>query len=151
MRQCTEDITAVLITLAELLALPTKVPYTSIERKVVTIQAAQGTELMSNAVLSCYISNALYEYCDICCIDVFPFLIVVDCGTLNATTNGQVSYTAGTTYQQTATYSCDTGYNLVGDSIRTCQADGTWFGSAPTCQSMLLLSTPECMYKEPRS
>ena len=43
MRQCTEDITAVLITLAELLALPTKVPYTSIERKVVTIQAAQGT------------------------------------------------------------------------------------------------------------
>ena len=33
--------------------------------------------------------------------------------------NGQVNHTAGTTMGQTATYSCNTGYNLVGDSTRT--------------------------------
>ena len=32
----------------------------------------------------------------------------------------------------------NTGYNLVGDSTRTCQAIGQWSGSVPTCQSMLL-------------
>ena len=60
---------------------------------------------------------------------------VVDCTTLNATINGQVSHLNGTTFRQTATYSCNTGYNLVGDSTRMCQADGMWSGSEPTCIS----------------
>ena len=64
---------------------------------------------------------------------------VVDCSTLNAPANGQVSHTAGTTFGQMATYSCDVGYNLVGDSNHTCRATGVWSGCAPTCQGMLLL------------
>ena len=64
---------------------------------------------------------------------------VVDCGTLNDPTNGQVSHTGGTTFGQTATYSCNTGYNLVGDNTHTCQATGEWSGSVPTCEGMLLL------------
>ena len=75
-----------------------------------------------------------------CVTDVFLFLTVVDCGALNASANGQVSHTNGTTFGQIATYSCDTGYNLVGNSTRTCQADGVWSGSEPTCQGVLLLS-----------
>ena len=61
---------------------------------------------------------------------------MVDCNTLTNPANGQVS-TTGTTFGETATYSCNTGYNLVGDSTRTCQATGEWSGSEPTCQSML--------------
>ena len=68
---------------------------------------------------------------------VFFFPIVVSCGTLANPANGQVGHT-GATYGQTATYSCNTGYNLVGSSIRTCQATGVWSGSAPSCQGMLL-------------
>ena len=64
-------------------------------------------------------------------------LTAVNCGTLINPVNGQVSHTAGTTFGQTANYSCNTGYNLVGNSTRTCQAAGVWSGSAPTCQSML--------------
>jgi len=67
------------------------------------------------------------------------FLTVVDCGTLTDPANGLVSHTAGTTFGQIATYSCDTGYNLVGDSNHTCRATGVWSGCAPTCQGMLLL------------
>ena len=66
------------------------------------------------------------------------FLIAVDCDTLADPINGQVTHTAGTTLRQTATYSCNTGYNLVGNSTRTCQATGVWSGSEPTCQGMLL-------------
>ena len=60
---------------------------------------------------------------------------VVDCGTLNTTTNGQVRHLNGTTFGQKATYNCNTSYNLVGDSTRICQADGMWSGSEPTCIS----------------
>ena len=68
-------------------------------------------------------------------------LTVVNCGILANPANGKVSHTAGTTFGQTATYSCNTGYNLVGDSNHTCQATGNWSGSAPTCQGVLLSYT----------
>ena len=64
---------------------------------------------------------------------------MVHCGTLTNPANGQVSHTAGTTLGQTATYSCNPGYNPVGDITRICQATGVWSGSAPTCQCKLLL------------
>ena len=71
--------------------------------------------------------------------DISLTLAVVDCGSLTAPANGQVDLTSGTTFNQTATYSCNTGYNLVGDSTRTCQATVEWSGSVPTCQGMLLM------------
>ena len=68
-------------------------------------------------------------------------LTAVDCDSLTTPANGQVNHTAGTTFGQTATYSCDTGYNLVGDSTRTCQALGNWSGRAPTCQGIVQFYT----------
>ena len=69
--------------------------------------------------------------------DVFLLLTAVSCGTLSNPNNGRVSHTGGTTFGRTATYSCNTGYNLVGGSTCTCQAIGVWSGSAPTCQGVL--------------
>ena len=74
-----------------------------------------------------------------CIHDVFLLSTVVDCGPLPNPVNGQVN-TTGTTLGQTANYSCNPGYNLVGGSIRLCQATGSWSGSAPTCHGTLLLS-----------
>ena len=71
---------------------------------------------------------------------MFLILPAVDCGNLTDPANGQVNHTAGTTFGQNATYSCNTGYNLVGNSTRTCQATGSWSESEPTCQGMLLHS-----------
>ena len=71
--------------------------------------------------------------CEVTQILLFS-LTAVDCGSLTDPANGQVDHTAGTSLGQTATYSCDTGYDLVGDSTRTCQATGEWSQSAPTCQ-----------------
>ena len=75
------------------------------------------------------------------------YLAVVDCGDLTDPANGQVTHTSGTTFRQIATYSCNTGYNLVGDSTRTCQATGVWSGSAPTCEGVLLKVLFICVYK----
>ena len=61
-------------------------------------------------------------------------ILAVDCGALTDPTNGQVIFTT-TTYLSTASYTCETGYNLVGVDQRTCTAAGTWSDGEPTCQS----------------
>ena len=35
----------------------------------------------------------------------------------------------------TCTVTCDTGYELAGDSVRTCQSNRTWSGTAAVCRS----------------
>ncbi|KAL4229790.1 hypothetical protein ACF0H5_010181 [Mactra antiquata] len=55
-------------------------------------------------------------YCD--------FLTNPNSGTLVLLSDGTVS---------TANYACATDYTLFGNSLRTCQSNGTWDGAAPTC------------------
>ena len=75
-------------------------------------------------------------------------LTAVDCGNLTDPAYGQVNHTAGTKFGQTATYSCNTGYSLVGENTRTCQATGNWSWSAPTCQGMGDLTLFICAYTQ---
>ena len=59
--------------------------------------------------------------------------IVVDCGTPRSLSNGQRRYSS-TTFGSTVTYTCNTGYlRTAGSSSRTCQSNGQWSGSHPTC------------------
>ena len=64
-------------------------------------------------------------------------LIVADCGPLNDPDNGQVDTSSGTTFESIATYTCDTGYLLVGSPSRVCGPDSVWSSSEPYCTSML--------------
>ncbi len=57
----------------------------------------------------------------------------VDCGSLDALSNGAVDTSSGTTFMMTATYTCNTGYNIVGSESRTCGASGVWSREAPVC------------------
>ena len=36
----------------------------------------------------------------------------------------------------TVTYSCNSGFKLSGDSLRTCQSNGEWSGTQPKCNCM---------------
>ena len=51
---------------------------------------------------------------------------------LTAPANGSVSPTSGNT-GDVATYACDPGYTLAGDTTRTCLDSGGWSGTAPVC------------------
>ncbi|XP_064401973.1 uncharacterized protein LOC135347821 isoform X2 [Halichondria panicea] len=62
-----------------------------------------------------------------------PSCQIIDCGVLPNPTNGQVVLPS-TVLGSTATYSCNTGFDLVGASTRICQADSTWSGAEPSCQ-----------------
>ena len=66
--------------------------------------------------------------------------IVVDCGTPGISSYGDIpsmlAYST-TIFNSTAVYSCEIGYNILGDMARTCLASGQWSGSAPECHSKL--------------
>ena len=69
--------------------------------------------------------------CSVSCF--FMNYIAVNCGTPSFLTNGQRHY-SGTTFGYTVTYTCNTGYRMTsGSSSRTCQSNGQWSGSHPTC------------------
>ena len=50
--------------------------------------------------------------------------------------NGHVDTSFGTTFLSEATYSCNSGYTLMGSVTRTCTADGQWNPAAPICERM---------------
>ncbi len=54
------------------------------------------------------------------------------CERLLDITNGQV-FLSGVTVDSAAVYRCNTGFELVGDSSRTCQSSGLWSGAEPSC------------------
>ncbi len=66
---------------------------------------------------------------------LYILLTVVDCGSLFDPDNGMVTVTT-TTFESTATYTCDTGYTLIGASTRMCGAGGSWTLMEPTCVGM---------------
>ena len=64
-------------------------------------------------------------------------LFIVLCSSLNAPDNGEISCLLGDdgvlSYQDTCTFTCNTGYEITGSMTRTCQSDGTWSGSNTMC------------------
>ena len=65
--------------------------------------------------------------------------IAIDCGSLRNPDDGQVTITGGLVptavagVNATARYACQQGYNLVGEPVRTCRANGVWDGTEPIC------------------
>ena len=53
---------------------------------------------------------------------------------LTAPTNGAVTVNGRRT-GDTAVYSCEAGFELNGDMIRTCMSNSEWSGEAPSCMS----------------
>ncbi|XP_064386182.1 sushi, von Willebrand factor type A, EGF and pentraxin domain-containing protein 1-like isoform X2 [Halichondria panicea] len=70
-----------------------------------------------------------------------PVCNPVDCGPLTIA-NGAVDTSSGTTFMMTATYTCNTGYTLIGANTRTCGGDGQWTPDAPTCLQLLAVISP---------
>ncbi|XP_078664120.1 complement receptor type 1-like [Branchiostoma floridae x Branchiostoma belcheri] len=63
--------------------------------------------------------------------DSVPECRIVQCPALTAPTNGRMEGLY--TYRSMVTFTCDTGYDLVGPGSVTCQANGTWSEMVPSC------------------
>ncbi len=72
-------------------------------------------------------------YFSLTCVCKMPLSVGVSCAELVNPSDGRVDTSAGTSFGDVARYSCDTGYTLNGPAERTCQADGQWNGSVPSC------------------
>ena len=86
-------------------------------------------------------------------VSLHKHLPVADCGSLVAPENGTLTIDS-TTFESTVNYSCDEGYNIAGDEMRTCQENGSWSGQKPVCQSecfftySMCVCVLYCMYEE---
>ena len=85
----------------------------------------------AKALLSCL---RMQYFLLIVSLTISNLCTVVDCNSLMAPANGSVNHPQ-TTFMATATYSCNLGYIIEGQTTRMCQVDGTWSGSAPTCRA----------------
>ena len=54
------------------------------------------------------------------------------CSELSNPTNGIVLWT-GLTTGSNAIYTCNSGYQWIGERIRTCMSNGVWSGQEPNC------------------
>ena len=65
---------------------------------------------------------------------------VIDCGNAPDIVDGVVTHSS-TTVGSTATYSCNTGFQINGESTRTCLTSRSWSGPVPICQRKLIKKT----------
>ena len=63
--------------------------------------------------------------------------LLVSCPSLDDPSNGTVNCSLGDdevpSFEDTCSFTCDTGYELTGSNTRTCQSDGSWSGSDAVC------------------
>ncbi len=99
--------------------------------------AADTTTFGSVATYTCNAGFTLVGAAERTCLadgwsDDDPICTSVDCGSLDAPANGSIDLPS-TGFSAVATYTCDEGHLLAGDTTRTCQMSGMWDGAEPTC------------------
>ena len=85
-------------------------------------------------IITTYIAN-----CRHILIIIFPCVcFVVNCSSLTDPDNGMISCSLRDdgvpSYEDTCSFTCNTGYELTGSDTRTCQSDGSWSGSDDVCR-----------------
>ncbi len=88
---------------------------------------------LEHVIIQCVLYLYAINSCSNC------VLAEIECSVLPAPDGGSVRL-SGLIVGSTATYQCNTGYVLEGESVRICQEDGTWSGVEPTCRCMFCFS-----------
>ncbi len=88
--------------------------------------------------------NYNYRYL---CLTVITLDTVVRCEELKSPDNGRVYLTNETLVGSVAYYNCSHGYQISGNSARTCSGDGQWSGNATLCKSEQSLIIGPHMYR----
>ena len=66
------------------------------------------------------------------------YFTIVICSSLSNPNNGIINCLLGDdgvpSYEDTCSFTCNTGYELTDSDIRTCQSNGSWNGSDDVCR-----------------
>ncbi|CAH1270695.1 ZAN [Branchiostoma lanceolatum] len=93
---------------------------------VVTFTCDSGYQLNGASSVTCQADGSW--------TDPEPTCTPIPCPDVTAPANGALSPPGPHAYPDTVSFTCDTGYVLNGASSVTCQADGTWTDTEPTCR-----------------
>ncbi|KAL4228764.1 hypothetical protein ACF0H5_011806 [Mactra antiquata] len=111
------------------------------------VNTSEGTTYSATAVYTCELGYELRGSTDLFCqangtwSNDPPLCILYDCGEPENVNNSVLSNNV-TTYSGVVIYTCDEGYYISsGDSSRSCQHGGSWYGTTPVC-SLYDCSTP---------
>ena len=90
-------------------------------------------------VMPCAIEVAKCVTCRMIFIIIIMIILLVSCPSLTDPNNGTINCSledyGAPSYKDTCSFTCNTGYELTGSDIRTCQSDGSWSGSDVVCSN----------------
>ena len=73
------------------------------------------------------------------------FFLIVSCPTITNPSNGIINCSLGNdglpSYEDTCSFTCNTGYELTGSDTTTCQSNGSWSDSDVICIRGIFYST----------
>ena len=85
-------------------------------------------QLLVGEVSVCYNKNLDFmqyiKYTVQCAELINPANGIISCSLINS---------SSFSYEDTCSFTCNTGYELTGSDTRTCQSDGSWNGSDVSC------------------
>ena len=97
----------------------------------VRVMGAGVVVMMCVEEVMCVLCMCIY------CVDIKSFISVL-CSTLTDPNNRMISCSLGDdgvpSYEDTCSFTCNTGYELTGSDTRTCQSNGSWSGSDDVCR-----------------
>jgi len=110
-------------------------------------------DLMSCATPACFstfFQSSYYCHLKIRNFLVYLFIYVysVSCPSLTDPNDGMMTCSLGDvgvpSYEDTCSFTCNTGYELTGSNTRTCQSNGSWNNSGGVCRKSMYVYRGAC-------
>ena len=104
-----------------------------------------GYELTGSDTRTCQ-SDGSWSGTDVICsrgkyttsLQMLGIFLTVSCSSPTNPNNGMIKCSLGDdavpSYEDTCSFTCNTGYQLTGSDTRTCQSDGSWSGTNGVCR-----------------
>ena len=90
--------------------------------------------------------HRFYRLCLFVLMYMFVCCSAVNCGNPGIPENGARTGDSFS-YTQQVSFTCRTGYRLLGSAVRFCQADGTWSGDPAACNRESFLSVHKALWQ----
>uniref|UniRef100_UPI00398F24C8 C4b-binding protein alpha chain-like isoform X1 n=2 Tax=Pristiophorus japonicus TaxID=55135 RepID=UPI00398F24C8 len=105
-------------------------------QETVSYMCNEGFEMVGKSVIECKEDGTF--------VPAPPTCKLVECHPPELPANGRIEAGFGPTYryQETISYKCDKGFEMVGKSVIECKEDGTFVPAPPTCKPLACVPTP---------